>query len=288
MNTRFAPSPTGFFHIGSLRTAYFNYLAAKATGGKFILRIDDTDTERNKPEYEDLIYRTLEHYGLHWDEKIKQSERFQPYRNYANELIKQDFAHEKDGCIKLDWTWHYFENYAKSVSFIDGCIGRICITEQDKEGFKDLVLIKSDGIATYNFATVIDDYEYIDDLCVIRGVDHISNTPKQLFLCQILDLQQKPEYNHIGLLTDNYNKKISKRDSNADVRYYSKFEPQAVLNWILRLGWSPTKDDKSNQFIDTEQAISMFMTQGKMSASNAKLNEQKLDFYHNHYKTKTC
>lgn len=189
VRVRFAPSPTGFLHIGGARTALFNWMYAKAQGGKFILRIEDTDKVRSKPEYLDEIMDSMQWLGLSWDEFYKQSDRFDIYRQYAQKLLDEGKAY-KDGDAIL------FKMPKTEVTFIDDAIREKIVFDTSvffkrnennevingPDGqplLKDEVLIKADGSPSYGFACVIDD-SLMEISHVIRGEDHISNTPSKL------------------------------------------------------------------------------------------------------------
>jgi len=176
IRVRFAPSPTGYLHIGGSRTALFNWIYAKAKGGKFILRIEDTDAARSQKEYLDEILLSLKWLGFEWDELYYQSKRFDVYRKYADKLLEEGKAYlektEGRGEAVI------FKVNPSKIKVNDLIRGEIAF---DTEVIKDQVLIKSDGTPTYNFACVIDDAE-MNITHVIRGDDHISNTPKQVIL----------------------------------------------------------------------------------------------------------
>lgn len=274
--TRLAPSPTGKVHIGTLRTLYHNWLAARALGGKFIFRIDDTDLERSRKELIDPLFKAIDWLGLDYDETFKQSDRFDMYRSIAEGLVKNQLAIEDNGCIRLN------KKYASqfSANWRDSLTG----FKQSNENIMDFastqVIIKSDGSPTYNFATVIDDAQ-TGITHLIRGVDHISNTYKQVLLYNILG-RVIPKFYHVGLVCHKSGKKLSKRDS--DALNLENYHPDAVLNYILRLGWSPKEDNKQNNIIKKDRAIKMFFNEGKMKAANAKIDLNKLQWYDKKYR----
>ena len=175
VRVRFAPSPTGFLHIGGARTALFNWMYAKAQGGQFILRIEDTDKVRSKPEYLEEILDSMKWLGLTWDEFYKQSDRFELYRQYADKLLSEGKAYKDGEAVVLKVP-------EKSIKIYDLIRGEIVV---DSKEIKDQVLMKSDGSPTYSFACVIDD-ALMEISCVIRGEDHISNTPKQILIYEAL------------------------------------------------------------------------------------------------------
>jgi len=277
MITRVAPSPTGFMHLGTARTAYFNYLAAKAAGGKFILRIDDTDLARSEDKYTEAIFESMATLGLTHDELYFQSKRNDVYKDYLQKLIDSGRAEFKDGA------WFLITPDFRSM-WTDEIKGHINISDADKEFIKEIVLFKADGTPTYHFASVVDDIDMKVD-CVIRGVDHISNTPKQIAIYEALGAPL-PSYYHVGLILGPDGKKLSKRHGASSVVDYAEYHPEALLNLMLRMGWGPTVDDKSAAVIDTERAIELFWTGGKLRAAPSKLDMQKLQWYHKKYSSK--
>lgn len=275
IKTRIAPSPTGFFHIGTARTAYFNYLFARSQGGEFIVRIDDTDTARNNQQFTDLIYATLDKLGLEYDHTFVQSSRLDRYKEVANELLASGKAIIVDGSICSNYDLNEF---GLTNEWYDEVIGKVICSKQDNIISSQIALMKADGNPTYNFATVVDDIDFqITD--VIRGSDHISNTLRQIFIYKLLD-KDLPRFHHIGLLTQS-GKKISKRDVLSDIKGYWDYDVRAVLNYILKLGWNlPDPNiDQSLPLIDKDKAIEMFM-RGKMRAANSNVDMNKLIWLH--------
>ena len=279
MITRIAPSPTGKMHIGTARTAYFNWLAARSVGGQFILRIDDTDMDRSATEHVDVILETFDLLGMDYDQIHYQSKRMDVYLDTIERLEKDGRIARKDGAVFL--TTSFFQNYWK-----DELSGNIPISDSDKQHMSEMVLIKSDGSPTYNFASAVDDIEMgITD--VIRGVDHISNTPKQLLLYEALG-KQPPNYFHVGLILGPDGKKLSKRHGAACVADYICGDnpiccPEALMNLLLRMGWGPYEDNKANAVIPVDKALSMFWTGGKMRSAPSKLDMAKLAWYNKKY-----
>ena len=234
VRVRFAPSPTGYLHIGSARTALFNWLYARHTGGKFILRIEDTDKERSKHEYLDEILASLKWLFMEWDEDLTfQSKRFEVYKKYAEILVEKKLAYREGPAIifKVD--------KEKSVSFEDMIHGKI---EFSTNEIKDQVLMKSDGTPTYNFACVVDDSE-MNITHVIRGDDHISNTPKQILLYKALDFEI-PQFAHIPLILSKDGGRLSKRHGATSIFEYKNmgFLPEAMVNYLSLMGWAPGND----------------------------------------------
>ena len=256
IRTRVAPAPSGFFHIGTLRTALLNYLFAKSNGGTFVLRIDDTDQERGSDELIDYIYTQMSNFNLGYDETFRQSERLDRYKEVALKLGKV----EDDGSISLQ---------------MDGYV---------------MGLVRANGYPLYNFASTLDDYD-TNITHIIRGVDHLSNAQKQKILWhKIADtLKVKkdfPELIHAGLLLDGKTgKKISKRDGSGLVSDYDGYKKEAILNWILKLGWSH-KDSKFDKYYPTltiNQMIEVF-NGGKINQSNVKVFIDKLDWLNKKFK----
>lgn len=276
-NVRVCPSPTGNLHMGTIRTAYFNWLISKQhPDSSLLVRIDDTDLNRSQNDLIQSIYDSLDWLGLDYDKSFKQSDRFSRYQDVANTLLNNGIAIKDDGCIRLN----------KKVLDRGKCDWTDTITG-DKEASDDLidlantqVLIKSDGSPAYNFASVVDD---IDSKItwVVRGVDHIANTYKQVRIFRLLGADI-PLFSHVGLICHKTGKKLSKRDSD-DIDL-SNISRDALLNYVLRLGWSPREDTKKNNIIDRDRAIDLFLTGGKMKSSNAKIDLDKLDWYNKKYK----
>lgn len=234
VRVRFAPSPTGYLHIGSARTALFNWLYARHNNGKFILRIEDTDKERSKEEYLDEILGSLRWLFMDWDEDLVfQSKRFEVYKKYAEKLLKKNLAYLEGPAVIFK------VEKGKSVSFDDMIRGKVEFSTND---IKDQVLIKSDGAPTYNFACVVDDYE-MKISHVIRGDDHISNTPKQMLLYEALSLPF-PKFAHIPLILSKDGGRLSKRHGATSIFEYKNmgFLPNALVNYLSLMGWAPGND----------------------------------------------
>lgn len=267
---RFAPSPTGFLHVGGARTALFNWLWARKEGGTFVLRIEDTDMARSERRFALGILEALRWLGLDWDELYYQSERIEIYRRYAQRLLDEGKAYycfctpeevaarlgkaqglEYDGhCRDLSQKEirEYLERRRKPAlrfivpeekkhtSFRDFLRGEITF-ERLTTG--DFVIMKSDGTPTYNFACVIDDHE-MGITHVLRAEDHIPNTPKQIWLYEALGWEP-PEFGHLSMILGPDRKKLSKRHGATSVEELRErgFLPQAVVNYLATLGWSP-------------------------------------------------
>ncbi len=289
VRVRFAPSPTGFFHIGSARTALFNWLYARHTGGVFILRIEDTDKERNSEAFLDVIYDSLTWLGMNWDEGPKvggdfgpyrQSERAAIYKEHLDRLLAAGRAYEKDGAIWFRLLGERYEAYddhrKKTVekvrnapAIIDDLIrGRVERTEDE-----DFVIVRSDGNPVFHFVNVVDDIS-MRITHVIRGEDHLSNTSKHVELFKAFGAPM-PKFAHIPLiLKQNGPGKMSKRDQGALIEEYRKrgYLPEALVNFLCLLGWNP-KDDREKMPID--EVIRLFDLPG-VNQSNARFDEKKL------------
>jgi glutamyl/glutaminyl-tRNA synthetase len=282
--TRIAPSPTGHLHVGTARTALFSWLLAKATGGKFILRLDDTDTDRNMVEAEQPIFDGLKWLGLEWDRFYRQSERTDIYKSWACHLLNKGYAFEADnGAVILKW-----DNAFMPRSWTDEVVGEVPITETNIEQIdgRTVLLRGGDklGQATYQFASVVDDYVTgVNYIC--RGTDHISNTAKQVAIWTALEgCEAKgkalPKFAHVGLIFSN-KKKMSKRDGAASLLQYRDegFHPDALFNGLLRMGWGPTVDDKTNSVLSRERAIELFIDGGRMRSANSNFDPVKLAWF---------
>lgn len=236
VRVRFAPSPTGFLHIGSARTALFNWLFARHEQGAFILRVEDTDKERSKDEFLREIMSSLEWLGMNWDEGPHfQTKRLDIYRDYAARLLKEGKAYEEEG--KLGGEKAVILKMPKVTLTMEDLIhGPVAF---DMSLQKDLVLIKSDGYPAYNFACVVDDYD-MKITHVIRGDDHISNTPKQLAAYEALNIKP-PKFAHIPLILGTDRSRMSKRHGATSISDYRQagFLHEALVNYISLLGWAP-------------------------------------------------
>lgn len=241
LKVRFAPSPTGFLHIGGARTALFNWLYARKKKGQFILRIEDTDQSRTKSEYLNEILESLRWLRLDWDEIFYQSRRFDIYRDYAQKLIQKGRAYRKDGAV-------FFKYDFNRIEINDLIRGKIIFSELPKP---EEVIIKKDGSPAYNFSCCLDD-ALMGINCVIRGEDHLSNTPKQILIYQALGFKL-PDFAHIPLTLSPEGGRLSKRFGATAISDYRKegYLPEALANYFLLLGWSPGKD---REIISLEEA----------------------------------
>lgn len=246
---RFAPSPTGFLHIGGARTALFNWLYARHTSGTFILRIEDTDVARNTQEAVDVILNGLRWLGLDWDEgpitadatgsskggcgPYFQSRRKENYQRRVEALLSHDLAYEHEGAIR-------FKMSREPIVIPDLVVGDVRRELTDREQVDpDFVIVRSDGQPVFHFVNVVDDLE-MNITHVIRGEDHLSNTAKHIALFRAFGVEP-PKYAHIPLILNIDGTKMSKRDKGASLTSYMEegYAPEALVNYLCLLGWSP-------------------------------------------------
>jgi len=307
MKTRFAPSPTGNLHIGGVRTALFSWLYAKKHGGKFVLRIEDTDQERSKPEYTQAITEGLSWLGIDWDEEpTHQSSRIEHYQKIAQQLIDKNQAYKcycskeriealreqqlknkqkpkYDGHCRNktlhDETQPHVIRFATpqlgEIHFKDLIRGEITVKNEELD---DVIILRSDGIPTYNFTVVIDDHE-MEITHVIRGDDHINNTPRQINIYQALGWEP-PQYAHVPMILGSDGKRLSKRHQALDVLEYRKkgILPQALNNYLVRLGWS-----HGDQEIFSKQEMIEHFDLDHIHHAPATFNQEKLEWLNQHY-----
>jgi glutamyl-tRNA synthetase len=246
---RFAPSPTGYLHIGGARTALFNWLFARQKQGRFLLRVEDTDRERSTKAFEQEILEGLKWLGLNWDgEVIHQAERIKIYQAAAQQLIDQKLAYRVDSetlAVK-------FQMPQKKVVVDDLIRGRI---EFDSSALEEMVLIKSDGMATYQFACVVDDHEQAITH-VIRGEDHLTNTAKQTLLYEAFGWKA-PQFAHLSLILGEDGTPLSKRHGAVSLKAYreSGYLAEGLLNYFALLGWGPTNNQ---EFFSKEDLVKQF------------------------------
>ena len=284
VKVRFAPSPTGFLHIGSARTALFNWLFARHEGGQFFLRIEDTDLERSKKEFLDEILSSLRWLGLDWDgELVLQSARTAHYRAVADRLIAEGKAYP-DPATKASagrgQAVFFRMPKAGKVGFEDLLHGRIEFDlNQHLSLAEDLVIFKSDGSPTYNFAVVCDDAE-MGITHVIRGDDHIMNTPKQTPLYEALG-HAKPIFCHIPLILGEDRSRMSKRHGATSIREYLEagYLPEAIVNYLSLLGWSP---GNNQELIGREELIKKFDLK-RVLKTGAVFGKDKLEWVNGQY-----
>lgn len=294
VRVRFAPSPTGYLHVGGARTALFNWLFARKNGGKFILRIEDTDTERSTRESEQMIMNDMKWLGLYWDEgpdiggafgPYRQSERLEIYRKHAYELVDKGYAYfaiyDKNDPKKIiettttepktdnPFTVVFKVPENKIISFEDMLKGTI---EFSTEHMEDFIILKSNGYPVYNYAVVIDDH-FMGITHVLRGEDHISNTPKQLLLYEAFGWQP-PKFMHIPLILGADKTPLSKRHGATAVEHFRRegYLPKALVNYLAILGWSVDEE-----IFDYTQKISAF-SPDQISNKNVVFDYQKLEW----------
>lgn len=312
VRTRFAPSPTGYMHIGNLRTALYAYLFARHSGGVFVLRIEDTDRKRNIPAAVQVIYNSLKLAGMDYDEGPEkdggygpyvQSQRKPIYLKYADELIKKGGAFRcfcrkpeekpstgtrktefRDPCRSISAEESFTRMEAGEAyvvrqripdegktSFDDRVFGRITV---DNNELDDQILIKSDGLPTYNFANVIDDH-LMDITHVIRGLEYLSSTPKYNLLYQSFGWQV-PEYAHLPHISKESGKKLSKREGDASFQDLidKGYLPEAIVNYIVLLGWNPGDE---REYFTLDELIKAFSID-RIGRSKAMFSMQKLEW----------
>ena len=289
VRVRFAPSPTGFLHIGGARTALFNWLYARHTGGTFILRIEDTDTARNTQAAVEVILNGLRWLGLDWDEgpttgdpaapcqgdhgPYYQSQRMANYRKRVEELKAKGLAYDADGAVKFRMT-------REPMLIEDLVVGKVKRELNDTEQVDpDFVIVRSDGQPVFHLVNVVDDLD-MGITHVIRGEDHLTNTAKHLALFKAFGVEP-PKYAHIPLILNPNGSKMSKRDQGASLATYMEegFAPEAVVNYLVLLGWSP----KSNrELLPIQEVIGLFDLP-QILRHNAKFDLTKLHWLNGEY-----
>jgi glutamyl-tRNA synthetase len=263
IRVRFAPSPTGYLHIGGVRTALFNYLYARQQGGKFLLRIEDTDRQRSTPEFEQEILESLRWLGLEWDEElVHQSGRLERYREVAQELVSKGLAYEFEGAIK-------FKIPQTEVKVYDIVRGEVTY---DSKEFDDLVIMKSDGYPVFHLAVIVDDHD-MGITHVVRGEDHLPNTPRHILLQQALGWKS-PKYAHLPLIFGSDGTPLSKRHGAVAVTEYRNkgFLPQGLVNYLALLGWNP---GTPQEIFSLPELVKQFSLK-RVIKSNAQFNPEKL------------
>lgn len=277
--TRFAPSPTGHLHIGGVRTMLFNYLWARKHGGEFLLRIEDTDKERSKKEFEDSILESFKWLGLSYDAMYRQSENAEVYKKYLEQLITEDKAYiskeepkepgDRDSVIR-------FRNPNKVVTFDDKIMGTISIDTTD---LGDFVIAKDFETPVFHFANVVDDFEMGITL-VMRGQEHAPNTPRQILIWEAFGWEL-PEYAHIPLILAPDKTKLSKRHGALDTREYRNlgYLPEAVINFMALIGWNPGTEQ---EIFSLTELINDFDLE-RVQKSPGVFNIEKLDWMNREY-----
>lgn len=289
--TRFAPSPTGFLHVGTARSALYNYLFARQNNGKFILRIEDTDKERSKKEFEEDILESLKWLGFDYDELYRQSERGEIYKKYLQQLIdgeyayvsKEDLSNPRVGiggvvereargsaAVLRDEVIR-FKNPNKKITFNDIILGDI---EFDTTELGDFVIAKDMETPLYNFTVVVDDFD-MGVTHIIRGQDHISNTPRQILMGEALGAP-RPLYAHIPLILAPDKSKLSKRHGAVSVLEYKDrgYLPEAMANFLALIGWNPGGEE---EIFSVQELIKEFSLE-KVQKGGGVFNIEKLDW----------
>jgi len=270
VRVRFAPSPTGYLHVGGARTALFDWLFARKRNGTFILRIEDTDVERSSEDMTRGILEAMTWLGLHWDEgPYYQSKRLDFYRETAQRLVKEGHAYQDEGAIR-------FRVPEGKVTYDDAVFGEITVETDTIENF---VLLRSDSNPTYHLSVVVDDID-MRISHVIRGADHISNTPKQILLYRALGASL-PVFAHLPLILGPDKTRLSKRHGATSVMAYQDegIVPEALRNFLALLGWAPGTDQ---ELFNNEELIHAFSLQG-ISKANAVFNQDKLAWFNAQY-----
>ncbi|MGR2768087.1 glutamate--tRNA ligase [Photobacterium ganghwense] len=311
VKTRFAPSPTGFLHVGGARTALYSWLYAKHTGGEFVLRIEDTDLERSTQEAIDAIIEGMNWLGLNWDEgPYYQTKRFDRYNQLIDQMLEEDKAYKcycpkelldeiREEQMAAGVKPRYDANHPKviaanaaateetpfcirfrnpkegTVVFDDHIRGRIEISNTELD---DLIIRRTDGSPTYNFCVVVDDWD-MGITHIVRGEDHINNTPRQINIYKALGAPI-PEFAHCAMILGDDGAKLSKRHGAVSVMQYRDdgYLPKALLNYLVRLGWS-----NGDQEIFSEEEMIQLFSLDAISKSASAFNTDKLLWLNNHY-----
>jgi glutamyl-tRNA synthetase len=271
VRVRMAPSPTGFLHIGGVRTFLFNWLFARGRGGECLLRIENTDVSREVAEATEQIQHSLQWLGIDWDGPVTfQLEAMERCGELATRLVEEEKAYEDDGAIRFRMPDEGVTDWEDAVR------GRI---EFPNEQLEDLVIIRSDGRATYNFANPVEDMD--DGIShVIRGSDHVSNTPKQLLILAALG-HEPPVYAHVPDVLGSDGKKLSKRHGATAVDDFriAGYLPEALMNFIALLGWAP---DGETTIMSPDELVERF-TLDRVGSSPATFDYEKLDWMNGVY-----
>ena len=307
IKTRFAPSPTGYLHIGGARTALFSWLYARKTEGTFILRIEDTDRERSTQESVDAIFEGMDWLGLNYDEKpTYQTDRFDRYAEVIQQLLDEGKAYRcycsKDRLDKMreeqmankekprydgkcrdregaaeegDYVIRFRNPQEGSVDIDDLVRGTITVANAELD---DLIIARTDGTPTYNLTVVVDDLD-MGVSHVIRGDDHINNTPRQINIMKALG-KESPKYAHVPMILGSDGKRLSKRHGAVSVMQYRDegYLPQALLNYLVRLGWS----HGDQEVFSRDEMIDLFSLEG-VNKSPSTFNPEKLLWLNQHY-----
>src|SRR5881628_1024974 len=271
---RFAPSPTGYLHVGGARTALFNWLYARRVGGRFLLRIEDTDKQRSTDEHTRVILDGLTWLGLDWDEQpVFQGARLSQHQAAADRLLAEGKAYLDEGTIR-------FRMPPGEIAWEDAVHGRISFKGED---LKDFIILRSDRTPIYNLAVVVDDVDMGITL-VLRGDDHISNTPKQIALYRALG-HEPPQFGHVPMINGPDGKKLSKRHGATAVGDYQHLGilPATMRNFLALLGWSPGGD---REIMTQQEMIELFSLEGIQSKA-AIFDTTKLEWMNGQYLSAT-
>jgi len=271
---RFAPSPTGYLHVGGARTALLNWLYARHSSGKFLLRIEDTDKQRSTDEHTKVILDGLTWLGLDWDEQpVFQGARLSQHQAAADRLLAEGKAYLDEGTIR-------FRMPPGEIAWEDAVHGRISFKGED---LKDFIILRSDRTPIYNLAVVVDDVDMGITL-VLRGDDHISNTPKQIALYRALG-HEPPQFGHVPMINGPDGKKLSKRHGATAVGDYQHLGilPAAMRNFLALLGWSPGGD---REIMTQQEMIELFSLEGIQSKA-AIFDTTKLEWMNGQYLSAT-
>jgi glutamyl-tRNA synthetase len=289
VRVRFAPSPTGYLHIGGARTALFNWLYARHTGGTIVLRIEDTDAARNTQEAVEVILNGLRWLGLEWDEgpisgdatgpskgdrgPYFQSQRKDNYQRRVEALLSHGLAYEHEGAVK-------FKMRREPILIPDLVVGEVTRELTDREqADPDFVIVRSDGQPVFHFVNVIDDLE-MGITHVIRGEDHLSNTAKHIALFEAFGVKP-PHYAHIPLILNQDGTKMSKRETGAALTHYAEhgYAPEAVLNYLCLLGWSPKNNREKMSLAEIIELFDL----PQILRHNARFDLEKLNWLNGEY-----
>ena len=307
VRTRFAPSPTGYLHVGGARTALYSWLYAKHNKGEFVLRIEDTDLERSTPEATAAIIEGMEWLNLAWEHgPYFQTKRFDRYNQVIEQMIEEGTAYrcycskerleglraeQEANKEKPRYDRHCLDDHAHdpsephvvrfknptegSVVFDDAVRGRIEISNSELD---DLIIRRTDGSPTYNFCVVVDDWD-MGITHIVRGEDHINNTPRQINILKALGAEI-PTYAHVSMINGDDGQKLSKRHGAVSVMQYRDdgYLPEALINYLVRLGWG----HGDQEIFSREEMIELFDIHG-VSKSSSSFNKDKLDWLNQHY-----
>lgn len=271
VRVRFSPAPTGYLHVGGARSALFNWLYARHTGGTFILRIEDTDTDRSQDHLVEAIYDSMRWLGMDWDEEVRQSDRFDQYRTFANDLLEQGKAYRCD-CSREEIdarniaagrkTDAGYDNYCRdrNVAAGEGVVVRFRVPDEGVTGWddvirgrvefenavlEDFIIVRSNGVPMFHVANAYDDAT-MGITHVVRGEDLVNTTPRVLLLRQALGHPDPPIYAHLPLIVNEKRQKLSKRRDDVAVGDYRArgFLPEAMRNYLVTLGWGPREGEE--------------------------------------------